>query len=98
MPELAPRPAQPEQWTPAEQEAAPKPRRGIRFGGQKVLIVDDDIRNVFALTSVLEQHGLSVLYFYTTMRTLSPQLRVNTEPSRQRCVTVQRSPHSPRIH
>ncbi|WP_086603308.1 HAMP domain-containing protein [Streptomyces swartbergensis] len=62
MPELASRPAQPEQWTPAEQEAAPKPRRGIRFGGEKVLIVDDDIRNVFALTSVLEQHGLSVLY------------------------------------
>jgi CheY-like chemotaxis protein len=27
-----------------------------------VLIVDDDIRNVFALTSVLEQHGLQVLY------------------------------------
>ncbi|MEV4435988.1 HAMP domain-containing protein [Streptomyces sp. NPDC049585] len=32
------------------------------FSGEKVLIVDDDIRNVFALTSVLEQHGLSVLY------------------------------------
>jgi CheY-like chemotaxis protein len=32
------------------------------FGGEKVLIVDDDIRNVFALTSVLEQHGLTVLY------------------------------------
>jgi CheY-like chemotaxis protein len=32
------------------------------FQGEKVLIVDDDIRNVFALTSVLEQHGLSVLY------------------------------------
>ncbi|MEV6759812.1 HAMP domain-containing protein [Streptomyces sp. NPDC051105] len=47
----------------AEQEAtAPAPRRGVRFGGEKVLIVDDDIRNVFALTSVLEQHGLSVLY------------------------------------
>ncbi|MDF9816031.1 CheY-like chemotaxis protein [Streptomyces sp. SPB162] len=29
---------------------------------KKVLIVDDDIRNVFALTSVLEQHGLTVLY------------------------------------
>jgi CheY-like chemotaxis protein len=27
-----------------------------------VLIVDDDVRNVFALTSVLEQHGLRVLY------------------------------------
>ncbi|MGV4987602.1 HAMP domain-containing protein [Streptomyces sp. NRAIS4] len=45
-----------------EQDDAPHPARGVRFGGQKVLIVDDDIRNVFALTSVLEQHGLSVLY------------------------------------
>ncbi|WP_415941726.1 HAMP domain-containing protein [Streptomyces sp. 067-1] len=44
------------------QEPASQSSRGIRFGGQKVLIVDDDIRNVFALTSVLEQHGLSVLY------------------------------------
>ncbi|MXM67751.1 HAMP domain-containing protein [Streptomyces sp. HUCO-GS316] len=50
-----------EQWAVAEQDAA-QARRGIRFGGEKVLIVDDDIRNVFALTSVLEQHGLSVLY------------------------------------
>ncbi|WP_236074288.1 HAMP domain-containing protein [Streptomyces tardus] len=33
-----------------------------RFRGSKVLIVDDDIRNVFALTSVLEQSGLQVLY------------------------------------
>ncbi|MEU2059960.1 HAMP domain-containing protein [Streptomyces sp. NPDC013455] len=45
-----------------EQESAPQPGRAVRFGGEKVLIVDDDIRNVFALTSVLEQHGLSVLY------------------------------------
>ncbi len=45
-----------------EPQSARTPRKGIRFGGQKVLIVDDDIRNVFALTSVLEQHGLSVLY------------------------------------
>ncbi|MCT9109999.1 HAMP domain-containing protein [Streptomyces mirabilis] len=52
-----------EQWASGgQQEAAPQPRRGIRFEGEKVLIVDDDIRNVFALTSVLEQHGLSVLY------------------------------------
>ncbi len=33
-----------------------------QFKGRKVLIVDDDVRNVFALTSVLEQHGLRVLY------------------------------------
>ncbi|GAA4898151.1 HAMP domain-containing protein [Streptomyces coeruleoprunus] len=39
-----------------------EPRRIFEFNGEKVLIVDDDIRNVFALTSVLEQHGLSVLY------------------------------------
>ncbi|WP_345943939.1 HAMP domain-containing protein [Streptomyces sp. SID3212] len=43
------------------QEAAP-PRRAFAFTHEKVLIVDDDIRNVFALTSVLEQHGLTVLY------------------------------------
>ncbi|WP_328536336.1 HAMP domain-containing protein [Streptomyces sp. NBC_00344] len=51
-----------EPWAGDEQEAAPEPRRVFQFNGEKVLIVDDDIRNVFALTSVLEQHGLSVLY------------------------------------
>ncbi|ROQ69986.1 signal transduction histidine kinase [Streptomyces sp. 840.1] len=50
-----------EPWTPAVQEE-PEARRTFRFSGEKVLIVDDDIRNVFALTSVLEQHGLAVLY------------------------------------
>ncbi|MCX4829825.1 HAMP domain-containing protein [Streptomyces sp. NBC_00006] len=48
--------------TGAAEQSAPTPRRGLLFGGEKVLIVDDDIRNVFALTSVLEQQGLSVLY------------------------------------
>ncbi|MEV8088658.1 HAMP domain-containing protein [Streptomyces nigra] len=61
--ELEQRPTQPE-LRPAVAEEGPsaRSRQGIRFGGEKVLIVDDDIRNVFALTSVLEQHGLSVLY------------------------------------
>ena len=27
-----------------------------------MLIVDDDVRNVFALTSVLERHGMAVVY------------------------------------
>ncbi len=31
------------------------------FAGKKVLIVDDDIRNIFALTGALEQHGITVL-------------------------------------
>ncbi len=61
-PSLEQRIGQPDQWSAVEHQSAPQPRRGIRFGGEKVLIVDDDIRNVFALTSVLEQHGLSVLY------------------------------------
>ncbi|MCK9424525.1 MAG: HAMP domain-containing protein [Ignavibacteriaceae bacterium] len=29
--------------------------------GKKILIVDDDMRNIFALTSLLEQHGVVVL-------------------------------------
>ncbi|HEX2418390.1 MAG TPA: ATP-binding protein, partial [Micromonosporaceae bacterium] len=33
-----------------------------RMDGATVLIVDDDVRNVFALTSALELHGLTVLY------------------------------------
>jgi hypothetical protein len=30
--------------------------------GKKVLVIDDDLRNIFALTSVLEQHELHVLH------------------------------------
>jgi HAMP domain-containing protein/signal transduction histidine kinase/CheY-like chemotaxis protein len=30
--------------------------------GKKVLIVDDDVRNIFALTSILEQYQMQVLY------------------------------------
>jgi CheY-like chemotaxis protein len=32
------------------------------FDGKKVLIVDDDVRNVFALTSVLEANGMEVVF------------------------------------
>ncbi|MEV4973111.1 HAMP domain-containing protein [Streptomyces scopuliridis] len=55
-----------ESWGPgvtgAGSQEAPRESRTFSFDNEKVLIVDDDIRNVFALTSVLEQHGLSVLY------------------------------------
>jgi CheY-like chemotaxis protein len=51
--------------------AGPTPLRGSALrvapaapalAGATVLIVDDDVRNVFALTSALELHGLTVLY------------------------------------
>ncbi|WP_019547234.1 HAMP domain-containing protein [Streptomyces sulphureus] len=46
----------------ADEDAESDPGRFEELSGRKILIVDDDIRNVFALTSVLEQHGLQVLY------------------------------------
>jgi HAMP domain-containing protein/CheY-like chemotaxis protein/signal transduction histidine kinase len=32
------------------------------LAGKKVLIIDDDVRNIFALTTVLERHQMSVLF------------------------------------
>jgi HAMP domain-containing protein/CheY-like chemotaxis protein/signal transduction histidine kinase len=32
------------------------------FADRKVLIVDDDVRNIFSLTSVLERHGMTVIF------------------------------------
>ncbi|WP_438938476.1 HAMP domain-containing protein [Amycolatopsis orientalis] len=37
----------------------------LRFHGEKILIVDDDLRNVFALAAVLERNGLEVIYAET---------------------------------
>ena len=39
--------------------AAPRPARHEGLRGRKVLVIDDDPRNVFALTSTLQQYGMS---------------------------------------
>ena len=49
----------------AQGKPASSRRRGQRLpelAGAKVLIVDDDIRNIFSLTSVLESHDVEVLH------------------------------------
>jgi CheY-like chemotaxis protein len=38
------------------------------LAGRKILVVDDDLRNIFALTSVLEQHEIAVLHAETGRR------------------------------
>ncbi len=38
-----------------------EPYRHDALRGKKVLVIDDDARNVFAITSTLEQHGITVL-------------------------------------
>ncbi|ANS65177.1 two-component system sensor kinase [Streptomyces lincolnensis] len=52
-----------ETWpTPTKLEAWRSGRAGQVLPGRRVLIVDDDIRNVFALTHVLGRVGMPVLY------------------------------------
>jgi CheY-like chemotaxis protein len=43
-------------------KASPAARQLPELAGAKVLIVDDDIRNIFSLTSVLESHDVEVLH------------------------------------
>jgi len=43
-------------------DAAPVNRAVPELAGSKVLIVDDDIRNIFSLTSVLESYDVEVLH------------------------------------
>jgi CheY-like chemotaxis protein len=46
----------------AMQEALRRVRQSdVHLAGKSVLVVDDDVRNIFALSSVLERRGMSVL-------------------------------------
>jgi signal transduction histidine kinase/DNA-binding response OmpR family regulator len=48
--------------TKAENAPPPLSRAVPELAGAKVLIIDDDIRNIFSLTSVLESHDVEVLH------------------------------------
>ena len=39
----------------------PRPGQHAALRGKRVLVIDDDVRNVFAITSSLQQQGISVL-------------------------------------
>jgi signal transduction histidine kinase/DNA-binding response OmpR family regulator len=45
-----------------EVDAVPSPRRVPELSAAKILIVDDDIRNIYSLTSVLESYDVEVVH------------------------------------
>jgi signal transduction histidine kinase/HAMP domain-containing protein/ActR/RegA family two-component response regulator len=42
--------------------ARPPVPQGIDFTGRRILIVDDDMRNIFAVNSILKNHGMEALH------------------------------------
>ncbi len=52
---------------PADRRAALQalPQKDPALAGRKIVIIDDDFRNIFSLTSALEQHEMEVLYAET---------------------------------
>jgi CheY-like chemotaxis protein len=47
---------------PEDKQIIVERREDSSLHGKKVLVVDDDVRNIFSLTSALEQHGLEVVF------------------------------------
>jgi CheY-like chemotaxis protein len=57
---------------PAKQEMLERLRQSDEaLWGKRVLVVDDDVRNIFALTSLLEQHGMQVMSAETGTEAIS---------------------------
>jgi signal transduction histidine kinase/HAMP domain-containing protein len=56
--------ASPAAGAPAQLMTSPVAKSGLhdRVRGRRVLIVDDDLRNAFAITSILELYGLTVIH------------------------------------
>jgi HAMP domain-containing protein/signal transduction histidine kinase/ActR/RegA family two-component response regulator len=48
--------------TPASEIVIPRLPKNADFSAKKVLVVDDDMRNIFAITVILERKGMEVIY------------------------------------
>ncbi len=48
--------------SPNQETIFPSLPKNADFTGKKILVVDDDMRNIFAITSVLERNGMLVSY------------------------------------
>ncbi|MET0500300.1 MAG: response regulator, partial [Candidatus Binatia bacterium] len=60
------------EFPPNKQEMLERVRQSDEaLWGKKILVVDDDVRNIFALTSLLEQHGLQVISAETGTEAIS---------------------------
>ncbi|GHA87750.1 hypothetical protein GCM10010305_34230 [Streptomyces termitum] len=70
----------PEERADALARSGGRHRSGPVFRGERVLIVDDDIRSVFAITTVLEDHRLNVLYAENGMEAIET-LEAHTDVS-----------------
>lgn len=45
-----------------ENQTSSKTQKAKALEGKLILLVDDDVRNVYALSSVLEMHGMKILF------------------------------------
>jgi CheY-like chemotaxis protein len=68
-----------EQLSPAKRQMLdPLRQTPLVLGGKTVLVVDDDIRNIFAMTSVLERQNMKILSAETG-KTAIEQLQAHSE-------------------
>ena len=59
---------------------ARRARRDAAFEGRRILVVEDDVRNIFALSRVLEPHGGKIVIARNGTRSAGPRWRSKPVP------------------